>query len=314
MALTDNIRWSKRKPSEEKLTRPRGGPRRRLPAGNQGGANQKVVVQIRYKPAASLERHASYLQREGAGIDGAKPELFTAEERSVDIEPIKNEKYHFRAIISPENGDKIKDMQSYVRDVMKDAEKELGTKLNWTAAVHQNTDHPHAHVVIRGLDESGHQLRLDRDFVKSGMRELATERANQELGYRSEKEIQQGKERMMDTRANKLTRTDKGLKVEGNKCDPETDQEKRRLQYLERLKLAKQLDKYGRHFEMATDWKDRLREIGKNPNEIVLAPERKHNTQEVAKERAQPQPAREKENPQKDIAKKPRSKDRGMEL
>ena len=41
------------------------------------------------------------------------------------------------------------------------------------AATHHNTEHPHIHVALRGVDRDGHALRLHRDFIKQGMREIA---------------------------------------------------------------------------------------------------------------------------------------------
>ena len=47
---------------------------------------QRVTVKVHYtklhalKGAASLARHRRYIEREGVGLDGKKPELFSAEE------------------------------------------------------------------------------------------------------------------------------------------------------------------------------------------------------------------------------------------
>jgi type IV secretory pathway VirD2 relaxase len=38
---------------------------------------------------------------------------------------------------------------------MAQAEKDLGTKLDWVAVDHFNTGHPHSHVIVRGKDDRG---------------------------------------------------------------------------------------------------------------------------------------------------------------
>jgi type IV secretory pathway VirD2 relaxase len=35
------------------------------------------------------------------------------------------------------------------RDLMTDMERDLGTKLDWTAVDHWNAEHPHVHVIVR---------------------------------------------------------------------------------------------------------------------------------------------------------------------
>ena len=68
-------------------------------------------------------------------------------------------------------------------------ERDLDRKLEWLAVNHFDTDHPHAHIVIRGVDRSGRELRLDRGFISYGLREIAQEIATQELGPRHDLDI-----------------------------------------------------------------------------------------------------------------------------
>ena len=64
--------------------------------------------------------------------------------------------------------------------------KDLGTDLEWAAAEHHNTEHPHVHVVIRGVRDSGETLRLSRDYVQQGIRSIAADLCTRQLGYRTE--------------------------------------------------------------------------------------------------------------------------------
>ena len=65
-------------------------------------------------------------------------------------------------------------------------EKDLGTQLEWAAAEHYNTEHPHVHVVIRGVRDSGEVLRLSREYVQQGIRAIAADLCTRQIGYRTE--------------------------------------------------------------------------------------------------------------------------------
>ena len=64
--------------------------------------------------------------------------------------------------------------------------RDLGTRLEWVAIDHHNTAHPHVHVALRGRDEAGRPLLLDREYVKHGVRLRSRELATQAIGYRTE--------------------------------------------------------------------------------------------------------------------------------
>src|SRR6185295_7466083 len=60
-------------------------------------------------------------------------------------------------------------------------------KLRWAAVDHFNTDNPHAHVVIRGVDADGREVRMPREYVSHGLRHRAEELATERLGPRPER-------------------------------------------------------------------------------------------------------------------------------
>jgi hypothetical protein len=64
----------------------------------------------------------------------------------------------FRVMLSPERGDDRMDLEAHTREVMAGVERDLGTRLEWVAVSHYNTDNRHVHVVIRGLPEDGSAL------------------------------------------------------------------------------------------------------------------------------------------------------------
>lgn len=97
----------------------------------------------------------------------------------------------FKFILSPEFGEKM-DLRAYTRDFVKQLEADLGTPLQWIAADHYNTDHPHVHLAVRGIDQHGQRLRIDPGYVKKAMRERAQQIATEHLGFRTEKDVAEG--------------------------------------------------------------------------------------------------------------------------
>lgn len=159
---------------------------------------RRVVVKARIvkmgsygKKAARL--HARYLERDGAGEGGDKGRFYDQENEGMtrdDIELVKEgEPHHIRLIVSPEDGAAL-DLTRYTRELMAQVEKDLGRELNWEAVNHYNTDNPHAHVVIHGIDKEGREVYIDREYISNGIRNRARELATNELGERLEHEIQ----------------------------------------------------------------------------------------------------------------------------
>jgi hypothetical protein len=96
----------------------------------------------------------------------------------------------FKLIISPEFGERL-DLGALTRGLMAKMEADLGTRLEWIATVHRNTEYPHVHVALRGLTDDGQPLRLPRDHVKHGIRNIAENIATRQLGYRTEMDAQE---------------------------------------------------------------------------------------------------------------------------
>ncbi len=57
-------------------------------------------------------------------------------------------------IISPEDAERI-DLRQHVRDLVAGMERDLGTRLEWVAIDHHNTDDAHVHLLIRGVRDDG---------------------------------------------------------------------------------------------------------------------------------------------------------------
>jgi type IV secretory pathway VirD2 relaxase len=164
--------------------------------------------------SAPMPKHIAYRKREGVTRDGENARMFdtaseTADERAF-AERCEDDRHHFRFIISPEDGAELGDLKIFTRELMADVEKDLGTKLDWVAVDHWNTDNPHVHVLIRGRADDGQDLVISRDYISRGFRDRAAERVTIELGPRSEQEIRTALEREVD--AERWTSLDRALR------------------------------------------------------------------------------------------------------
>lgn len=207
--------------------------------------------------SAPLSRHISYLKREGVTRDGAEARMFDVTSDTVDerafAERCRDDRHHFRFIISPEDAAELGDLRTFTRELMTDVAQDLGTKLDWIAVDHWNTDNPHIHVLIRGRAEDGQDLVISRDYISRGFRDRAVERVTLELGPRSEREIRSALEREVE--AERWTSLDRALRIAADEgagvadLRPSAsgeDPELRRLMLgraarLERLGLAEQI-------------------------------------------------------------------------
>jgi type IV secretory pathway VirD2 relaxase len=246
-----------------------GGPKGRSAPSSPG--LRRVIVKARIVRLAgtglALQRaHLGYIQREGAGRGGERGRLYDAETDPADGEAFldrgREDRHHFRFIVSPE--DRLEDLRPLVRDLMAEAERDLGTKLDWVAVDHHDTEHPHAHVLVRGRRENGRDLVMPRDYVSNGLRRRASEALTRQLGRETTPERAARLERAVD--AERLTALDGRLfaRAEDGRValaghGPDDDLLRRRLAYLERLKLAR---RDGPDWRLDADVKAKLAQMG----------------------------------------------------
>lgn len=205
--------------------------------------------------AVALSKHIAYLERDGVTRDGADARLFDSAGDEANAaafaERCEGDRHHFRFIVSPEDAPELSDLRAYTRDLMRQAERDLGTKLDWVAVDHWNTDQPHVHVLVRGRDEEGADLVIGREYISHGLRARAEELASTELGPRPERAIQASLER--EVTAERWTGLDRALRTAADENggvidlrpsrDAGSDRELRslmigRAQHLERLGVA----------------------------------------------------------------------------
>ncbi|GLR68681.1 type VI secretion protein [Acidocella aquatica] len=143
--------------------------------------------------SAPLAQHVGYLEREGVTRDGVRGRMFHASAENADVkafaERCEDDRHHFRFMVSPEDAGEMEDLRTFTRELMADAERDLGTRLDWVAVDHWNTDNPHIHVLVRGRADDGQDLVISRDYIGRSFRGRAEERVSLELGPRTEREI-----------------------------------------------------------------------------------------------------------------------------
>ena len=185
--------------------------RSRFGEGRAGGSaraprtfNQRVAVRVSYsanKNPGQWKAHGTYVARESATQGGRAAEAgFNATDGKLDIATkldtwqLAGDERLFKIIVSPEFADRL-NLQQHARDLMQRMERDLGTQLEWIAAVHRNTEHPHVHIAVRGVDGEGRPLRLPREYIRAGLRGRAEEIATEALGYRTPAHAQEAQRR-----------------------------------------------------------------------------------------------------------------------
>ncbi len=210
------------------------------------------LVNLSKAGSRSTAAHLRYIEREGVDRQGGPGHAYgpttDAANTAAFEERGREDRHQFRFIVSPEDAEQLDDLRTFTRHLMARMEADLGTRLDWVAVDHWNTDNPHTHVVLRGKDDTGKDLIISRDYIAEGMRHRAAELATEWLGPRTELDIQRTMQREVDQeRWTGLDRTLQRLAV-GGLVRPETLAEPRlqrqrqmligRLQRLQRMGLA----------------------------------------------------------------------------
>ncbi len=259
----------------------RAGGGRRGPNGKWGKPRtgkfaRRVVVKARIvrstsSSAKALREHLRYISRDSAVKGDDQGRVFDHADDDVDRDQFSgaanDDRHHFRFIVSPEDGGELHDMKPFIRDLVSQMERDLESRLEWVAAIHDNTDHPHAHVVVRGKRDDGRDLVMPRAYISHTIRERAEELVTLELGPESqlERDVKHAKQ----VRAERLTRIDRTLarlRNEDGVIDlVQTPMRYRavnaaRLRKLKSLGLANEIDK--QRWRVSKEFERTLKDLG----------------------------------------------------
>jgi type IV secretory pathway VirD2 relaxase len=222
----------------------------------------------------SWVRHARYLARDRAQREVGRGIGFDAGRDDLDMAAMvrdweRGDELMWSLIVSPEDAERF-DLRLHVRDLVAGMERDLGTRLEWVAIDHHNTDDEHVHLLIRGVRDDGRPLTLDRDYVRRGIRELSEELIERELGPRLEHEVLRARGLVIE--CEQWTEIDRALKrragidrvvsYEGFHAHSDAartmvEQDMARLEFLEELGLARRVG--DRSWELSTEHETELR-------------------------------------------------------
>lgn len=153
------------------------------------------LVNLKRAGSRSTITHLSYLKRDGVTREGAPGRAYGAIDDEADTLEFeqrgRDDRHQFRFIVAPEDAEDIGELRSFTRQLMDQMERDLGTKLEWIAVDHWDTDNPHTHVVLRGKDDSGKDLIIAPEYIAGGMKARARELATEWLGIRTDLEIRE---------------------------------------------------------------------------------------------------------------------------
>src|SRR5216683_7728113 len=294
------VRWGIQRQSWGSLS---GGQTWRRVALDPHVYSRRSVVKASFKRndhTGGWSAHARYLSRQGAQREQGKGQGFDAEHDAVDMVAVvrdweKNDELLWRFIVSPEDASRL-DLREHVRGLLEQMERDLDTRLQWVAIDHHNTDDAHVHLLIRGVRDDGRALTLDRDYVRRGIRELSQEILERELGPRSEREVLLARERVIERE--QWTEIDRALErragldrvvsyedfeARSDGARVRAEQEIERLQYLEKLGLARRIDE--RSWELSAEHEPELRRRQREHDIIKTRARERQREQEFERER-----------------------------
>ena len=249
---------------------------------------RRAVVNVRYSSSRThggWKAHGTYLERESAKGDDQHKEKEPGLEhdvRSTHSDRLGLAREHslgsladgwqragderiFKIIVSPE--DSMADFERTTRDLITRIEQHTGAPVQWAGVVHRNTEHPHAHILVRGRLPSGEPLKLPAALIRKGLREAVQSSLTRQLGPRTIEEIEQQKQ--VELTANRVTPLDRRLagRTAFYANDPvyrdvgtsATAAELARLRHLQQLGLSKQ--DIGHGWLIRSDFLNQLREM-----------------------------------------------------
>jgi hypothetical protein len=191
---------------------------------------RRAIVNVRYASARTpggWKAHGTYIERESAKGDRLPTEKETGVSTGSQVpDPERlglaqehqlgslaeswqqaGDKRIFKIILSPEDANV--DFQRTAAEMVARIEQHTGAPVEWGGVVHRNTDHPHAHIIVRGRLRSGEPLQLPPALIRRGLRESVQSSLTRELGPRSIADIEHQK--LIELTANRVTPLDRRL-------------------------------------------------------------------------------------------------------
>ena len=259
--------------SVSRATRTKARQRNTAQSG-AGAATQfqrRAIVNVRYSSSrvkGSWKAHGRYLERESAAGKQHSQEHERLDAHSDRPLHSVAEEWHktgdtrlFKIIISPEDGSAA-DFRTASSDMIRALEQRTGERLEWAGIVHRNTEHPHAHIILRGRSQSGAPLFIRPKVIREVLRDEVQRSLTRQLGPRTVADIE--RQRSSEIGAFRVTSVDRemakrlGCGADFVYISPVNDIEDRRLKALAGFGLAR-LD--GGKWAVRPDFAQQLRQM-----------------------------------------------------
>jgi hypothetical protein len=135
--------------------------------------SQSVMVKVNITQAHTTGQHLAYLTH-AKGPEGQDALLFGpgAADRRQFLQAAHQDPRQFRLVVSPavpEVGDRTR----FIARFMAQVERDLRLPLDWVAAHHFDTAHPHTHIALRGRSHTGKAFLLAKHYKQDGLQARA---------------------------------------------------------------------------------------------------------------------------------------------
>jgi hypothetical protein len=151
-------------------------------------------------------------------------------------------------------------------------EKITGYSFHWMAALHTDTDHPHAHLLLNGTDKNGKEVHFDKLFITQTMREMNRQICTELIGKRSSEEIRAGI--LQSYKSCRYCPIDESIglyekplsekeEIYKTQVRARDDIMQNRLVFLSSLGLAKKAEGEKKLFYLEKDWQKKLKAMGR---------------------------------------------------
>jgi hypothetical protein len=245
---------------------------------NAHSSQQLCVVKLNIgkEKAAHIRFIREYLPQENKKQVLEKPELFS-EDGMVDPEFLASyhaamTDKHFKFIISPDS--QAVNCEALTKTLVKRLEAVTGKRFSWMAAVHTDTDHIHAHLLINGTDKDGEDVYFDKILIKKTIREMSRQICTSMIGRRTPEEIRQSiaaaykssRYCFIDDAIKdwEIAMPPDGSGRYASRVSPSDDLMRKRLVFLAELGFAEKKKINDREsFYLERDWKKKLKDIGR---------------------------------------------------
>lgn len=165
-------------------------------------------------PKGAIKRHIKYIEQDKDHHQN-KPVLFNDKDdyvnriqfyQKINAQPNRGVVGHKLVLTMSEEEwreDRI-DLKELTRETMASYSMQQKKKLDWVASIHQDKGHPHAHIVIRGVDDRGRQVGMYPKNIKE-LQKIAEQQRERLAERNKAREIERDERDLLQELANERT-------------------------------------------------------------------------------------------------------------